>query len=321
LTDRCKPNTPEHPNPNPLECEDQATFSAPTGSINLDYEFNDDVSIYWRYTHGWKGPQYTIGSGLTPNSNTLAEPEEIDSLEWGFKSNWLDDRLQINGSLFWYDYANYQVFLFENNFGSAPVRKVINANAARLYGAELDATIEPIDRLIATLRFGWLESRFLDFTDTGAVKVPFSLNPVRFAVYSRTFDYTGNRLPNTPRFKLSGSLEYTFELGRFGNIRPRYDFSWTDDIFFDPSEGRGAPNNQDEIFMPKYAVGQKAFWLHDVGLTYTTPDDRIEVAAWVRNVADEVYKVGAFDVSVGVGMVNSLVGDPRTYGMSLRVNF
>lgn len=319
FTDRCV----EHPiqNPNVLECEDQATYSSPTGSINVDYMFSDDVSMYWRYTHGWKGPQYTIGSGQTAESNTLAKPEEIDALEWGIKANWLDDRLQVNGSLFWYDYANYQVFLFENNYGSPPVRKVINASAARLYGGELDVTIEPIDRLIAVLRFGWLESRFLDFTDTGAVLKPFSLIPPLAEVYTRTFDYTGNRLPNTPRFKLSGSLEYTVELGRFGSIRPRYDFSWTDDIFFDPSQGRGAPNEQDFIFMPQYAVGQKAYWLHDIVITYATPDGRIEVAGWVRNIADEVYRVGAFDVSVAAGMVNSLIGDPRTYGMSLRVDF
>jgi outer membrane receptor protein involved in Fe transport len=102
---------------------------------------------------------------------------------------------------------------------------------------------------------------------------------------------------------------------------PRYDFSWTDDVFFDPSEGFGAPNNQGATFLPEFAIGQKAYWLHNVRLSYRSPGSNIEVAGWVRNLTDEVYKTLAFDASVSAGLVGNFVGDPRTYGVSVAVAF
>jgi iron complex outermembrane receptor protein len=134
-------------------------------------------------------------------------------------------------------------------------------------------------------------------------------------------DYTGNRLPNTPQFKVSGSAEYTIELGRYGALIPRYDFAWTHDIFFDPSEGRGAPQGPNRAPLPDFAVGQAAYWIHNVRLAYRSPDERFELAGWVRNLTDEVYKTLAFDASKSAGLVGNLVGDPRTYGVSLSIAF
>ena len=135
-------------------------------------------------------------------------------------------------------------------------------------------------------------------------------------------DYTGNRLPNTPRFKVSGSVEYTFLLGRAGSITPRYDFSYTDDFSFDASKnGRGAPNNRGVFFLPKYAIGQRAYTLHNARLTYRTLDETIEASFWVRNLTDLTYKTLAFDASETGGLVANLVGDPRTYGVSVKLTF
>jgi iron complex outermembrane receptor protein len=172
------------------------------------------------------------------------------------------------------------------------------------------------------LRFGWIESKFLDFTRSNVRIVRSQGNPPPPPrIFEVPIEYTGNRLPNTPRFKLSGSAEYAIDLGRYGSLIPRYDFSWTDDVFFDPSEGRGAPNNDGELFLPDYTIGQKAYWLHNARLTYRTPGGNLEVAGWVRNLTDETYKTLSFDASAAAGLVGNLVGDPRTYGISLSVSF
>jgi iron complex outermembrane receptor protein len=115
-----------------------------------------------------------------------------------------------------------------NDYQKTPVRVVENASNAQLYGAEMDLTVEPIDRLILRVNFAWLEGKFLDFTDSGVrnIRLPLGSNPPSITT-DVPIDYTGNRLPNTPEFTLSGTLEYTLELGRYGSIRPRYDFSWT----------------------------------------------------------------------------------------------
>ena len=55
--------------------------------------------------------------------------------------------------------------------------------------------------------------------------------------------------------------------------------------------------------------------------TYTTPNDMVEVAGWVRNLTDEVYYADTIDLSSAQGSILYIVGDPRTYGISLMVRF
>jgi iron complex outermembrane receptor protein len=174
---------------------------------------------------------------------------------------------------------------------------------------------EFFEGLVLRGRGGWLESEFVDFT-VEQVRLQFNPPPDPSELIRVTIDYTGNRLPNTPRFSFSGSAEYTLDFGRYGVLIPRWDFTWTADTFFDQSNGRGAPNDTNDIFMPNYAIGQRAYWMHNIRLTYRAPSGRFEIAGWVRNLEDTVYKQLAYDASA-VGLVGNIVGDPRTYGVTL----
>ncbi len=301
-----------------LICDDEVVASAPTGTLTLIYTFHDELSAYWKYGRGWKGPQLNVGDGAGGDVVTAAEPETIDALEFGFSGAWFDGRLGVKGALFWYSYKNYQVFSFTNDFESAPQRVVQNADDVVLYGTELEVEAEPIDLLLLHVRFGWLEGKFLDFVDEAVERIPTGVQEITIDV---PITYTGNRLPNTPRFKLSASAEYTIELGRYGSLTPRYDLAWTDDVFFDQTEGRGTPTGLQRLLLPEYAIGQKSYALHSVRLAYRLPDGQSELAVWARNVTDEVYKTLAFDATRSAGLVGNLVGDPRTYGVSMSVAF
>lgn len=304
------------------DCTERVSVAAPTGSVTIKYYLDPEVSTYLKYSRGWKSSQLNIGDGVDNLAHTQANPESIDAFEGGFHGTWFDGRLDLGGALFWYRYTDYQVFLFTNDFSSPPQRVVRNASDAQIYGAELEANAEPVEALDLTLRFSWLESKFLDFTDSGVRAIDLGLDADPPVIFTDVpIEYTGNRLPNTPRFTLSGSVQYALDMGRYGSLVPRYDFSWTDDIFFDPSEGRGAPNDVGNIFLPEYAIGQKAYMLHNLRLSYRTANQNLEVAGWVRNLTNEVYKTQAFDASTSAGLVGSLVGDPRTYGVSVSVSF
>lgn len=297
-----------------VDCSDEVKADHPTGTVSLTYHFDDDRSVYWKYSHGWKAAQFNVRDGNSTTAIDIASPEEINAFEFGFSSAWFDGRLSISGALFWYLYQNYQVFTFTNDFGSPAQRIVLNANDAQLHGAELESRLEPLDGLELTARAGWLESTFLDFSDTGARP-----SGIPNVVVQDVFDFNGNRLPNTPRFKVSASASYALELGRFGTVIPRWDVSWTDEIFFNQTNGRGVPGAN--VTMPNRTIGQQPYWLHNARLTYRVPSGNIEVSGWVRNVTDELYKTLSFDASAGPGLVGNLVGDPRTYGLSVSLSF
>lgn len=297
----------------------EQTWTAPTGLISLTYRFTEELSGYWKYSRGWKGGHFNAN-----RPNVLpAEPETLDAVEAGFSGNFFDARLSLSGSIFYYKYKNYQVFLFENAVASPPILEIINANDAEQYGAEFELRALPLQGwssipeiwgdLSATIRFGWLESQFLDFVNLVEVNR-------NNQIIQQVVNYTGNRLPNAPEFKVSGAIEWPFEFGRFGMLAPRYDFAWSDDIFFDPNEGRGTLNVLDQL-KPPYTTGQRAYTLHNLRLAWRNEDNTLEVAAWVRNLTDERYKTFAFDASIFAAVVINFVGEPRTAGVDLSFRF
>ncbi|MCA9504072.1 MAG: TonB-dependent receptor [Spirochaetaceae bacterium] len=301
------------------DCRERRTLWDPSGEVSLTYHMTEDVSGYAKFSRGWKGSQFNVANGTTRDAFTYAKPETIDAVEFGFDSSWLGGRAALSAALFLYRYADYQVFLFTNDSSAPPQRIVENANAARVYGADGEIRLEPIDRFVIKLDWSWIESAFLDFKDSGIRRIAVGDGaPPRIAEIP--IDFTGNRLPNTPRFKVSARVEYGLEF-RFGTITPLYSVVYTDDAFFDPSNGRGAPNNQGEIFLPKYTIGQKGFILHDLRVGYSTPGEHIEVALWVRNLTNEVYKQVSYDATAIAGLVGNFVGNPRTYGLSAKLAF
>ena len=311
------------------------TWTAPTGMIQLTYRFSDEASSYWKYTRGFKAGHFNsngVRDADDPNitrpvAATPAKPEYIDSFEWGFDLGFFDGALAGNGAVFFYQYKDYQVFRFEDNPGSFPVLEVINANDAQVLGAEIDTLLLPFELeafegvpdvirgLEFVVRGSWLESQFLDFTTEEIRASPTGRQlPV-------TIDFSGNQLIGSPRWQASGSVSWAFDLGRFGHITPRWDWTWTDDVFFDASGGRGSLRFDGTFNKPEFATGQPAYWLHNVRLTYSNPENTLQVGGWCRNIADERYKTFAFDASGFSKVVLNFVGDPRTCGVDLTFNF
>jgi outer membrane receptor protein involved in Fe transport len=303
----------------PIPGVETETWQAPTGTVTLLYRIQEDAAVYWKYSRGWKGGHFSALPQNTEKRITVADPETIDAFEVGLNANWFEGRLSFRGQLFYYNYQDYQVLTVEDTVAGPPAIAIINANDAEIYGAEVEARAEPIEALVFTGRFGWLESQYLDFTNEITQSVTAADGTIRNLVV--TVDYTGNRLINSPQFKFSGAVDYTFELGRYGAILPRMDFAWTDDTFFDPAEGKGNPNAFGEQFLPDYAVGQKAYWVLNGRLGYRTEDGIIEIAGWVRNFLDATYKTYGFDASQFSQVVINYYGEPRTYGMDFTIRF
>jgi outer membrane receptor protein involved in Fe transport len=204
------------------------------------------------------------------------------------------------------------------------VLEIVNAAKAENYGLELDVRAQPlrgwvprtIENLLLTVNFGWLHGEYLDFQQRNSLQIGPEVIPI-------TIDFSGDQFLNSPEFKVAGSADWTFDFGRWGSVIPRYDFSWTDDVFFGLHEGRGTATS--DIFgtptLPEFAVGQSAYWLHNVRLAYRIPTGNVEVAIFCRNLTDEVYKNYAFDASAFSNVVLNFTGTPRTIGMDVIVTF
>ena len=127
--------------------------------------FTDQTLLYSSYAHGYKagganppgaifsvdGTLVTQGraAGAQPVHPLTFRPEFIDAFELGTKNTLFDGTLTLNGSLFYYNYENYQVSEIVD-------RTAINQNFdAHAKGAELEATWEPLPGFRFNFGGGW----------------------------------------------------------------------------------------------------------------------------------------------------------------------
>ena len=122
---------------------------------------------------------------------------------------------------------------------------------------------------------------------------------------------------------MSATVEWYFDLGSLGVVIPRYDFAWTDDLYFDPSDGIGVSPNQQGGFgnLPELTLGQPAYAIHNLRLSYRNADSNAEVSLWVRNLTDQRYKSYAFDATSFNAVILNFVGEPRSVGIDFALNF
>jgi iron complex outermembrane receptor protein len=292
----------------------RVTKHAPTGDISINYRPVDDLNIYLKYSRGWKGPHINGGAlGIQNQSSgasliTPVDPEKVNALELGFKAMLFDNRVRLNAAGFYYDYDDIQIFQLKNAEGGVPVQELINANDADVYGVEIELETRPLEGwapeelegLLVFMSFAWLDTQYTDFLNT---KVNFvGGNPVPV-----TENLSGNTLINAPPYAFTGYAQWDFPIAGWGTLAPRFDWAFKDKVYF-------SPQNLSE-------VSQDALWLLNARLTYTTPNDMVEIAGWVRNLTDEVYHADVINLSNFQQALLYIMGDPRTYGFSLTVRF
>jgi iron complex outermembrane receptor protein len=287
----------------------EATWKEWTGDVKLTYtpfsnEYGSLLS-YLSYGHGFKGGHFNAGltiSGGDPEQDIdPVEPEFIDAIELGFRTRWFDDRVIFNAAVFRYWYQDLQVFDITNEPGKLPIQKLLNSDADVL-GAEAELRLRPLPGLMISANLGWLDSEFKEFKVIKTIQTSRDPKPIPVE-----FDYTGNVLVAAPEWNWSVITEYEIPLFGWGSLVPQYDFNYRSKGYLDP-----------QMADP---ISQEGYWLHNARIAYRTPDERIELAFWVSNIFEETYKIDVFDFSRGEQSILEVWAEPRTYGVTLSLNW
>lgn len=258
------------------------SFDNVSGRLLLNYSVSDDLLLYGGITSGFKGG----GIQSTSDGISLYDEETLLSYEVGFKSTLADGRVRFNGSAFYYDYQDLQVFAFVIIDGIG-FSTISNAADARIYGAEFELQWLPVDNLFVNLGLGLLDTKYEDFV------IP-------------SGDFSGNEITMSPEVTFNGLAQYDIPLGDAGRLALQVDFNFQDRAYFD------ALNNP--------LLSQDSYWLWNARAAWTSADEHWEVAAYGRNLGDEEYLVYAFDLSF-FGFNEEMLGTPRTYGLEARYRF
>ena len=220
------------------------------------------------------------------------KPEKVDDFELGLKSRLLGDKAEFNLTLFWTTDSNYQANYVNTNVTPA-VSYITNVGTVRSRGVEVDSRFNPLAGLSLTFAGAYDDARYLHYTNAPA---PFLQN------YLGVVDLSGRQASGAPKWALSGSAEYVHAAGA-AELYGGGDASWRSGFY-------AAVNLDPFSYVPGYALVGLHAGVRD-------PGGRWDISGWVRNLANQDY-YNTKSISSTFGVVYGTLGEPRTYGISLR---
>jgi outer membrane receptor protein involved in Fe transport len=81
-------------------------YSNPDYKVGLEYDLAENVMLYADYATSYRVNAMAISSAAGVANSRETPPEELNSYQMGAKSRFFDNKLQLNASVFYYDYQN-----------------------------------------------------------------------------------------------------------------------------------------------------------------------------------------------------------------------
>ena len=257
------------------------------------YNWTDDLSTYARFATGYQAPSLSVSSQLFVFDKAVT----VNSFELGIKSEFFAHRARLNVAAFYMDVKDPHEF---TQTVSTSTVEFFNGPKIKTTGFELDATVLPIDGLSITAGLNYLNGAQAPSLD------PFP-NP---AVQGR-----GNVLTHiTGMPKWTGSVAVSYDIARlaFGTLRANVEANGTSTYY---------STQNVTIPISPYTLVNARLALADIDFGAA---GKLEVSAWVRNLANKDYKTFAYyspGATPGSTANFSSFGDPRTFGGSLIYKF
>ncbi|MGI9326735.1 MAG: TonB-dependent receptor [Pseudomonadales bacterium] len=268
-----------------IAVDDDFTDKEWSGKIGIDYTTEAGTLLYASYSHGFRSGAYNAQAFFDPSEVTQVAPEMLDSYEVGFKAEYLDGSMQLNGAAFYYEYQDQQ---FLNVDPTTLAQTLINIEESEVMGLELELVARPAESLLLRAGLGLLDSEVKKGSLSGV-------------------DLKGNELLLAPQINFNLAADWDVLTSDWGTLALHLDGSYVDDHYF-------------EIFNVD-RLQQKGYWLTNARLQFESADSAWQVALWSKNLGDEKYRTSVVDLQSSFGYDYSHVGAPRTFGADFTYRF
>jgi len=268
-----------------------------TGKAALEYQVTEDALLYASVSRGIKSGGFTAYNTLNPAAVDPFVPEELWAYEIGFKSDWADDTVRLNGAVFYYDYTNQQVqsaiWAAVPPASNTLVGKIVNAPESEIYGGELELIWKAAPELTITQALGYKHGEFVEFLDAN------------FAVPFGTIDRSGQDI-GFPELSYSGGVTYDRQTPLGFAYTAHIDYSFRDEQSF-------------PLLGPAFTLD--SYWLANAYIAIKPDGWNWEFALWGRNIFDEDYEETRNTFVAGTTDDFSVPGQPATYGVRVAADF
>ena len=293
-----------------------------SGTVKGVYRWSPELLTYISYAKGFKAGGFNLDRISCPNAggpavngpcpttngsptglveatnaitNTFFKPEYSDSAEIGAKTTLLDRKLLLNGTLFYEKFSNFQ-----DNTYNGLVFVVDSLPYVYSKGVDTDFLYRP--------------TRDLNFQGGLTIaNTRFSHSDYGRLLTSNYLGTPGERLPFAPQYSASIEATYTYHLPRDFyarvNLGAKYNSNYSSSSDEDPRKL------------------QAAYTITDGRIVFGPENRAYDVEFFVENMFNTNYVQSTFNApgqnapTDATGLVDAFLGNPRTFGATLRAKF
>jgi len=276
--------------------------STSDSKVNWDlsgiFKLTPDVNLYARVATGFRGSSIQPASQF--NALSTAGPETNTSYEVGVKADLFERRARLAFDLFHYDVKDLQLTAVG---GAANSNILVSAKKAMGQGAELSLDAYLTENLLLSFNGSYNLTKIKDpglaVAGCAACTVTNAPNPAA----PGTFLIDGNPLPQAPKVIANVSLRYGMPTASGGEWFVYTDWTYRSKVNFflyESTEFTGKP----------MTIG-------GLRAGYNWAGGKYEVAAYGRNITNQIRIVGGIDFNNLTGFIN----EPRTFGVQFKALF
>ncbi len=277
-----------------LDAPAKADWSRFTPRVGVEYQMDDDTLFFASYSQGFKSGTF---NPRAQTNEVSADPETVDSIEFGMKKDW-NDVLRTNITGFFIDHQDRQYITVTPDPNDATVlnQNLDNVPGSKVDGIEAEITFAATDNLTLDLALGWLDYEIEKNPDgTQAIL----------------------HLSNTPEYTVNLAASYVID-SALGYFVLAGNYYYRDDYF---------------LFEDSALLSQDGYATVNVGLTWESKEGNWYGGIYGKNLTDEEYQVGGYNFvgdngdgtyTPGLGGDQTLIayyGDPRTLHLTVGYRF
>ena len=287
-----------------------------SGQFTISYALSKKINFFGTYSTSFKPVGVnvaglpTVANGRADSTLAVIKPEDVQHIEFGIKSTPFKG-VTLNLYVHNTDIKDYQTNVQSPQLG---VNRgyIANAEKVNVRGLEFDANIKVNNSLSFYAALAYTEGKYVKFTnaplpleETGAT-TPVTTGTVTTNVQVAFKDVSGGDLPGISKWAGSVGGEASTK-GKFISLAGKY-FLAVDASY--RSSFSSSPSPSKYLNISDYGLLNARF-----GFKAT---QGLSVFVWGRNILQQNYFEQLLPAGGNAGHYGAVLGDPQTYGITLR---
>lgn len=273
-----------------------------SGQLTLNYKASRKINTFATYSLSYKPVGVNLGGLPTASGQVLIDlarikPENVSHYEIGVKTT-PTANIKLNLVIHNTDIKDYQTQVQTAEVG---VNRgyLANAEKVRVWGLELDGSLKVNENLSFYAALAYTDGKYVSFKNAPV--------PLEETGGQQAFkDISGGRLPGISDWAGSGGGEIT-RSGKFAGRGGKFFFAA--DTYFRSEFSSSAS--------PSQFLNIDGYALLNARVGFRAPDG-LSLFLWSRNLLNQNYFEQLLPAAGNAGHYAGVLGDPRTFGLTLR---